>query len=513
MTFEHPYFLTAFVIFIPLIILDIIGGKNRHKLPEELEKKLRVSVLLFRAFLAFAIIALAGPKWGTGFAAREYRRGLDIVFAIDISRSMDIRDAQTGGKLYSRLERGLSIAKESIALIPGARYAAAIGRGRGYLAVPLTYDNEAIANFLESLDGSSMTGRSTNLESLVQAAADAFQSTSAARKIIVLISDGEPHSGSLKNAIIRCVNDNITVNTVAVGSDEGRPVPAESAGAVSDGQASPAISRRDSFVMRTTAERGGGIYIDASREDSSAVLASYLLSLSQEIHLANSRKEQKQRRTLFIILAIIAYGASKFVLRLPRLPKQISQASIVFIAFFLSSCTGGNLRLMEANYLFSRGRYDEAAAHYFEALNYKEAAPYAEYGLALTFYSLDENTEALKRYGNSQKMLEDSSPNEHRELHFRNHYNSGIILFEQGEFQSAAAAFREALKAEPGRLDAKRNLELALLSVPMESESENKTEIGNEQKEILFDYIMQEEQQRWKSREWAPEENQKEPDY
>jgi len=515
MTFDHPYFLIAFVVFIPLIIFDVVNGKNKRKLPEELEKKLRASVLFFRAFLIFAIIALSGPRWGTGFASWEYRRGLDIVFAIDISRSMDIRDAQTGGTFQSRLERGLSIAKESIALVPGARYAAAVGRGKGYLSVPLTYDSETAMSFLQSLDGSSMSGRSTNLESLVEAAADAFQSTSAARKVIVLISDGESHFGSLRNAINRCVTDGIIVNTVAVGSDEGRPVPAESGGVASDAQASTQISRRDATVMRISAERGGGIYIDASRDDSSTVLASNLLSLAQETGLGNRNKEQKQRTSLFIILAILAYAASKFVPRLPRLPslRQMSLASILFIAIFLSSCYDGKLILMEANYLNSRGRYDEAVVKYYEALNYKEAAPYAEYGLALAFYSLDENTEALKRYDNSQKMLETFSENEHRELHFRNHYNSGVILFEQGEFQFAAAAFREALRAEPGRLDAKRNLELALLSVPMETDSENKTERRSEQREILFEYIMQTEQQRWKSREWAPEENYGELDY
>jgi len=511
MTFDHPYFLIAFVIFIPLFILDFIRGKNRRKLPEELERKLRASVLSFRAFLAFAIIALSCPRWGTGFASWEYRRGLDIVFAIDISRSMDIRDAQTGGGFKSRLERGVTIAKESIALVPGARYAAAVGRGKGYLSVPLTYDNEAAMTFLQALDGSSMTGRSTNLESLVEAAADAFQSTSAARKVIVLISDGESHYGSLRNAIHRCTTEGIIVNTVVVGSDEGRPVP--SYAQMPGEQVSEAISRRDAVVMRTAAERGGGIFIDAVRDDSSAVLASHLLSLAQEIGLGNRSKEQKQRRSLFIILAIIAYGASKFILRLPKLPRLLPLASILFMTIFLSSCRDGKFLLMEANYLNSRGRYDEAVIKYNEALNYKGAAPYAEYGLALTFYSLDEGNAALIRHGNSQKMLEGSSPNEHRELHFRNHYNSGIIFFEQGEFQSAANAFREALRAEPGRLDAKRNLELALMSVPMETDSQNKTESRSEQMEILFEYIRQEEEQRWRSREWAPEENHGGPDY
>jgi len=482
---------------------------NKHMLPKELSKKLRSSVFFFGVFVVFAIIAAAGPRWGTGFAAAEYRRGLDTVFAIDVSRSMDIRDAQKDNatkldSAQSRLERGLAIARESAAAVSPARFAAAIGRGRGYLAVPLTYDSEAALGFLQSLDGSSMTGRSTNLESLVEAAADAFQDSSPARKVIVLVSDGESHSGVLRNALNRCIRDGIIVNAVAVGSDEGRPAPGDTL----DPLIPAAISRRDAAVMRMAAERTGGIYIDANRNDAASYLSSHLLSLAQETG-GGGRSEPKQRRALFIMLAIIAYGACKFAPLLPRLP-LLSMLAVVFI---FTSCSRGKLLLIEANYLNSHGRYDEAIVPYLKALNYKDSSPYAEYGLGLTFYSLDEGKAALKRYGNSQKMLETFSDSEHRELRYRNYYNSGIVFFEEGDFHSAAAAFKEALRTDPGKIEAKRNLELSLMSITMETDRENRTERQQETREILFEYIKQQEQQQWKSREWSAEEKQTGPDY
>ena len=476
---------------------------NKNKLPKELGKKLRLSDLFFGVFAVFAIIAAAGPRWGTGFAAAEYRRGLDTVFAIDVSRSMDIRDAQTDGA-QSRLERGLAIARESAAAVSGARFAAAIGRGRGYLAVPLTYDSEAALSFLQSLDGYSMTGRSTNLESLVEAAAGAFQDSSPAKKVIVLVSDGESHSGVLRNALSRCVRDGVIVNAVAVGSDEGRPVTDD----MPDPLLPAAVSRRDAAVMRTVAERTGGIYIDAGRNDAAASLSSHLLSLAQETG-GSGRSEPKQRRALFIILAIIAYGACKFAPLLPRLPFL----SLLVFAFIFTSCSRGKLLLIEANYLNSHGRYDEAIVSYLKALNYKDSSPYAEYGLGLTFYSLDEGKAALKRYGNSQQMLEAFSDSEHRELRYRNYYNSGIILFEEGDFNSAADAFKEALRTAPEKIEAKHNLELSLLSITAETDREDRTERRQDTREILFEYIKQQEQQQWKSREWSAEEKQTGPDY
>jgi len=481
-----------------------------------LKKKLLASEIFFILFLIFAVIALIGPKWGIGYAPMEYRKGLDIVFAIDISRSMDIRDVQTGSQartrpaFQSRLECGISIARESVISVSGARFAAAIGRGRGYLAVPLTYDSEAALIFLESLDVSSMTGRGTNLESLVDAAADAFQDSSPARKVIVLISDGESHAGILRNAVNRCVRDGIIINTVAVGSDEGRQITAQ----INAPDSPSVISRRDAFVMRVVAERTGGIYIDGGREDAASTLSSYLLSLAQEMVSGNRKQEPKQRRPLFIILAIISYGASKFVTRQSqRKPmRRLSAASIIAL-FFLASCSEGKLLLLQANYLNAMGRYDEALVPYLKAINHEDSAPYAEYGLGLTFYQLDEGKAALKRYGDSHKLLEKYSSNEHKELRYRNYYNSGVIFFEEGDYHSAADSFKEALRTDPKRLDAKRNLELSLMSISMETSAENSTKNREESREILFEYLKQDEQQKWKSREWEPEENFTGPDY
>jgi Ca-activated chloride channel family protein len=246
-----------------MFLLDIFSPikKYRQKLPEKIKKKLLFSSLLFRIFLAFAIIALSGPRWGTGFAASEYRRELDTIFAVDVSRSMDIRDTRTSAML-TRLEHGLSIARDSLLSVSGARFAAVIGRNKGYLSVPLSYDNEAVMNFIESLDNLSVTGRSTNLESLVETAALSFQNVSPARKVIVLISDGESHSGILRNALNLCVTNGIIVTTVAVGSNEGgrvpeRTTPSGTFPSVSGEPSSGIISRRDSVIMRMAAERTG----------------------------------------------------------------------------------------------------------------------------------------------------------------------------------------------------------------------------------------------------------------
>ena len=481
------------------------------KLPPHLKRKLKASSILFYLFIIFSITAIANPKWGVGYVETQYYRGIDVVFAIDVSRSMDVRDIQIGNIDSSRLEQGRSIAKQAIVSVQGSRTAAAIGRGRGYLSVPLSYSNEAVLNFLESLDSSSMTGRSTNLQALIESSVEAFQDSSPARKVIVLISDGESHFGVIRNALNRCIQDGVIVIAVAIGSDVGTEIPGTEIPGIED---TPPISRRDSQTMRMAAERTGGVYIDGNRNDAASILTAQLLSLAQgqRTMLADNgsdrQTEPKQRRNLFVILAIISYIASKFVLRTRKTNRANTSltAFLTVIVLLFTSCTEGKLLLMEANFLFSRGRYDEAGAVYHKALDHEDASPYAEYGLGVTYHFMDENSTALNRYANSHEKLMGLSSSEHKELRYRLQYNSGIIYFEEGNFDAAAAAFREALKIAPSKIDAKRNLEISLMSITKETSQERQPEQGYEEtKEMLFQMIQQQEQQFWQSGEWAEE--------
>lgn len=526
MTFDYPFMLSALLVLIPLVLFDILrySRNSKYRLPRQLVERQKISAMFFNIFIACVIIAFCSPRWGIQFTVSEYRRGLDAVFAIDVSRSMDIRDAY---REQSRLERGLSIARESASAAAGPRYAAAVGRGRGLLAVPLTWEGSSVLSFLEALDGSLLTGRSTNLESLIDAAANAFQSSSPARKIIILVSDGEAISGVIRNALDRCAKEDIIVTAIALGSDEGRLLPS-AADALKDqdkssdgdayGDASEErdeiISRREAAVMRMAAERTGGIYIDGSEDNAAAVLTSHILSLVKETTAGGGHPEPKERRSLFIILAVIFFAVSKLVPRLPagKSLSRLTHASILTAVLILSSgmqsCSQGKLSLLEANYLASRGRHDEAIIPYLKAMNYTDAAPYAEYGLGLSFYMLDEGSAALQHYENSQKMLDAFLADEHSELRYRNSYNTGIILFGEGDYSAASQAFKDALRENPRKIEAKRNLELSLMSIAKENAERDYGEKKQENivKDILFDHLRQKEQQKWKSGEWAPEE-------
>ena len=165
----------------------------------------------------------------------------------------------------------------------------------------------------------------------------------------------------------------------------------------------------------------------------------------------------------------------------------------------------GKLHLIEGAYYFSQSEYAHAISAYYRASTYQDSGPYGEYGLGVIYQHLDEGAAALDRYAAAGAALEGLPEGEHTELSYRINYNSGIAYFQAGDYDNAASSFRRALVVDNRRIEAKRNLELSLLSMnqgdqdsppPPASEPEEQDTLP------LFEYIRQKEQDRWRSAEW-----------
>jgi Ca-activated chloride channel family protein len=186
---------------------------------------------------------------------------------------------------------------------------------------------------------------------------------------------------------------------------------------------------------------------------------------------------------------------------------------IALCSLFLGcSNASGKLLIIEANLLNSQGRFTEAVAKYTKALEYEDAAPYAEYGLGSVYLSMGEEKTALDSFTKAGNMLDSLPLSGNRELRYRVCYNMGVAQFSGGNFSGAADSFRNALKIDGRKIEAKRNLELSILSIARQNT------IGGENREneglsALFDYIRQKELAQWTNREWQPEDDSTEPDY
>ena len=199
--------------------------------------------------------------------------------------------------------------------------------------------------------------------------------------------------------------------------------------------------------------------------------------------------------------------------------KQSLQIIFALVILLLVCACGevqGKLLIMEGNSRSERGQYNEAIVSYMRALEYSEAEPYGEYGLGSVYFTMGEDKAALDRFTSAQQMLDKPPSNVNRELRYRIHYNIGVVLFSEGDYSSAADSFREALRIDGSKIEAKRNLELSLMSLEREnqgSDGNNETNIDNESKSAFFDFIQQREINQWRNREWSEEEDITGPDY
>jgi Ca-activated chloride channel family protein len=315
--------LAGFVILIPFFMLEAIHYhirskplKRLHLLHKEHTVRFVLSALFFALFLCCIIIALAGPRWGTRSVV-EYKRGVDAVFAIDVSRSMEVTDSPP-----SRLGRAVSVARETLLSAGNIRIGVAIGKGRGVLALPLTWDVNAVQTLLDSLLTGIQTGRGTDLESLIDAAHKAFLASFPAQRLIVLFSDGESLSGSLQAAADRARLEGVTIVTVGVGTEEGGVVPqrvildSETGEPVMDQE--PVVSVRNRDLLRNAAERSGGVFIDGNAPDAARTLTGYIKSLAPETGVISYKRESAPRGRLFALAALAFLMLSKVAEKKPR---------------------------------------------------------------------------------------------------------------------------------------------------------------------------------------------------
>lgn len=169
---------------------------------------------------------------------------------------------------------------------------------------------------------------------------------------------------------------------------------------------------------------------------------------------------------------------------------------------------------MAGNLLYGGGRYTGAITNYLAASEDERTAPYAEYGLGVIYLAMNEEDAALGRFDAAGAALDGA---EHNELRYRLHYNRGIIFFEREDFSRAAAEFRKALESGPGHVEAKRNLELSLLSYEQRRREDPGARTGHEEPgeadDILYEYLRREEEKRWRNQEWTGDAPFSGPDY
>jgi Ca-activated chloride channel homolog len=202
-------------------------------------------------------LALGGPMWG--FRWQEvHRQGIDLVVAIDTSRSMLATDVKP-----NRLARAKLAVQDLVAELHGDRVALVAFAGSAFLQCPLTLDYGAFAQSLDAVEVGIIPKGGTSLTAAIDTSLDAFEGRQGSHQALVLITDGEDHEGQVQEAAKRAADRGIKVYTVGIGTAEGELIPSET-GYVKDRAGQVVKSRLDEDTLKAVAVETGGVYLHAA---------------------------------------------------------------------------------------------------------------------------------------------------------------------------------------------------------------------------------------------------------
>ena len=194
--------------------------------PEKSTFKPILKFIVFLLALASLILALVNPKIGTKMETVK-REGIDIVFAVDVSKSMLCEDVAP-----NRLEKSKQLVSQIINNLAGDRIGIVAYAGSAFPVLPITTDYSSAKMFLQSMNTDMVSSHGTSLDEAIQLASDYFDKGNKTSKLIIMISDGEDHSEGAEDAAEEANKKGIKILTIGVGTAKGGPIPLKNNGAI-----------------------------------------------------------------------------------------------------------------------------------------------------------------------------------------------------------------------------------------------------------------------------------------
>ena len=186
-----------------------------------------IKLLLIITGIIFMIFSIWRPQWGNELQKTE-KKGLDIVFTVDVSKSMKALDFSQRNQLISRLDATKYLIEDFIKTQKSNRLGLVEFAGESFVASPLTLDHTVFLNFLKNISSDDLGKQGTNLAEAIEIsiARLEIQSNKKRGKAIILFSDGdETISSDAKKMANLAKEKGIKIFTIGIGSEEGMPIP------------------------------------------------------------------------------------------------------------------------------------------------------------------------------------------------------------------------------------------------------------------------------------------------
>ncbi|KFB01366.1 BatB protein [Mangrovimonas yunxiaonensis] len=232
-------------------------------------KRLSPNQSLFKAVLklvvwclaiACLVLALVNPKVGTKLETVK-REGVDIVFAVDVSKSMLAEDIAP-----NRLEKSKQLVTQIINNLASDRLGIIAYAGKAFPQLPITTDYAAAKMFLQNMNTDMLSSQGTAISEAIELAKTYFDNEEQTNRVLIIISDGEDHSQVATDIAEEASNEGIRIFTIGVGAVKGGPIPIKRNGVVlnykKDNQGETVITKLDEETLKAIATAANGVYIN-----------------------------------------------------------------------------------------------------------------------------------------------------------------------------------------------------------------------------------------------------------
>jgi Ca-activated chloride channel family protein len=230
--------------------------------PEKSVFKPILKVIVVLLGLVFLIIGLVNPKIGTKMETVK-REGIDIIFAIDVSKSMLAEDVAP-----SRLEKSKQLVSQIINNLGNDRIGIIAYSGSAFPVLPITTDYSVSKMFLQSMNPGMISAQGTSIDEAINLALTFVDKKDKTNKLLIIITDGEDHSDSAQDAAEEAKKVGLKIMTIGVGTEKGGTIPLKRNGVVEsfqrDQEGEVVITKRNAEVLKTIAKSANGGYVDGN---------------------------------------------------------------------------------------------------------------------------------------------------------------------------------------------------------------------------------------------------------
>jgi Ca-activated chloride channel family protein len=485
MTFGAPYWFWALLI-IPVLVLLFVRAERRAalrlrqfvserllpNLARTVDRRRRgVRFALVLLGVALAVSALAQPRWGYTYEDAK-RKGLDLILAVDTSRSMLSNDV-----LPSRLQRVKLATQDLINELQGDRVGLVAFAGRAFLQAPLTIDYDAAVEAINDLDTNTIPEGGTNISEAIDLATRTFGKSAIGNRAVIIFTDGEELSGDALKTARTAADAGVRIFTVGVGTPEGSLIPignGEGGGNafVKDSKGQVVKSKLDEKRLREIAESTGGFYLhleDGPRTMKQLFTEGLAKMQAGDIDARLARRPIE--RYQWPLGAALFFLAGSFLMRerkrlrapATRVIEAKRPLAVAAVLLLLANASFAAAPGLDA---YRQDKFPEAYQEFEKTLKehpQTHAADKIEFDAGAAAYKMKDFGKALNSF--SQALLSPDAG-----LQSRSHYNLGNTLYQRGKTQkkddeklkdwtNALQHYEQSLKITPDNKEAKENLE------------------------------------------------------